>query len=86
MNISAPKGLLPEYAVTTFGPAIGRDCMPTMQARQTVPLQDAAYSLVMYLGYLFYPPLYIAGPILTFNSFASQQRQPIPVHLKQVSA
>lgn len=29
-----------------------------------------------YLAYLFYPPLYLAGPILTFNSFTSQLRLP----------
>lgn len=28
------------------------------------------------MEYLFYPPLYLAGPILTFNAFASQMRRP----------
>jgi D-alanyl-lipoteichoic acid acyltransferase DltB (MBOAT superfamily) len=26
----------------------------------------------VYLAYVFYPPLYVAGPIMGFNSFASQ--------------
>lgn len=56
-----------------------------VQVRQRLPLQPGAYNLATYLGYLFYPPLYIAGPIITFNSFASQLKQPMPLHLKQVS-
>ena len=56
-----------------------------VQVRQRLPLQPGAYNLVTYLGYLMYPPLYIAGPIITFNSFASQLKQPMPFHLKQVS-
>lgn len=31
-----------------------------------------SYSFVTYLCYLLYPPLYIAGPTITFNAFASQ--------------
>lgn len=27
---------------------------------------------VMYIAYCFYPPLYLAGPIITYNSFANQ--------------
>jgi hypothetical protein len=35
-----------------------------------------AYSLGLYLAYALYPPLYIAGPISTFNAFASQMAAP----------
>lgn len=30
------------------------------------------YTFTNYLAYIFYPPLYIAGPILTFNDFMWQ--------------
>ncbi|SGY43238.1 BQ5605_C001g00004 [Microbotryum silenes-dioicae] len=38
------------------------------------PLSD--YSFMTYLAYAFYPPLYLAGPILTYNSFVSQLYHP----------
>ena len=38
--------------------------------------QISDYSLVNYLAYLLYSPLYLAGPILTFNNFISQIYQP----------
>lgn len=30
------------------------------------------YTFTNYLAYIFYPPLYIAGPIITFNDFMWQ--------------
>ncbi|GAQ80191.1 hypothetical protein KFL_000480320 [Klebsormidium nitens] len=35
-----------------------------------------SYSFATYLCYLLYPPLYIAGPTITFDSFASQLSTP----------
>ncbi len=35
-----------------------------------------SYSLLNYLAYTLYVPLYIAGPIITFNSFVSQLSSP----------
>lgn len=35
------------------------------------------YSFRNYLAYILYPPLYIAGPIMTFNDFMWQVRFPI---------
>lgn len=32
------------------------------------------YSYMNYLAYVLYPPLYIAGPIMTFNDFLWQVR------------
>jgi D-alanyl-lipoteichoic acid acyltransferase DltB (MBOAT superfamily) len=43
-----------------------------LQARAELWLPLRCYNLGAYLAYLFYPPLYIAGPTITFNSFASQ--------------
>ncbi|KAJ2787523.1 glycerol transporter [Coemansia interrupta] len=36
------------------------------------------YCLVNYWAYLLYPPLYLTGPIITFNNFVSQMRYPSP--------
>ncbi|KAI8321171.1 MBOAT-domain-containing protein [Martensiomyces pterosporus] len=36
------------------------------------------YCFANYWAYLLYPPLYMTGPIITFNSFVSQMRFPSP--------
>ena len=33
------------------------------------------YSFVSFLNYILYPPLYIAGPIITYNAFMNQKRR-----------
>ncbi|KAL7271460.1 glycerol transporter [Rhizina undulata] len=38
------------------------------------PMED--YGLLTYLAYTMYSPLYLAGPILTFNDFVYQMRYP----------
>ncbi|BEI85833.1 hypothetical protein CcaverHIS002_0601200 [Cutaneotrichosporon cavernicola] len=40
---------------------------------------EADYSLVNYLAYTLYPPLYIAGPIMTFNDFVWQLQRPLDI-------
>ena len=35
-------------------------------------VQNDKFSFSIYLCYLVYAPLYIAGPIVSFNAFASQ--------------
>ncbi|KAK7036422.1 glycerol transporter [Paramarasmius palmivorus] len=47
--------------------------------RQNVSHPDDTYSFVNYLAYALYSPLYIAGPIITFNDFLWQFRQPQPI-------
>jgi hypothetical protein len=42
-----------------------------------------AYRLPVYLSYVLYPPLYIAGPVLTFDGFAAQLLKPRPPPLWQ---
>ncbi|ORX39272.1 MBOAT, membrane-bound O-acyltransferase family-domain-containing protein [Kockovaella imperatae] len=49
------------------------------RSRVTSLLEDDAYSPAGYLAYCLYPPLYIAGPIMTFNDFIWQQRQPVTI-------
>ncbi|EGG12029.1 uncharacterized protein MELLADRAFT_32714 [Melampsora larici-populina 98AG31] len=44
------------------------------KAKQTTnsPRELSEYGFINYFNYVFYPPLYIAGPIITFNNFTSQ--------------
>jgi MBOAT, membrane-bound O-acyltransferase family len=59
--------------------------MPAWQARAATPLPLSEYSAAHFFEYMFFPPLYLAGPILTFNAFPSQRRSPSNVSSKQVS-
>ena len=43
-----------------------------MQDRTELSLPLGSYNLESYLVYALYPPLYIAGPIGTYNAFVSQ--------------
>ena len=40
--------------------------------RTTTPHDLEIYSFTNYLTYVLYPPLFIAGPIMTFNDFMWQ--------------
>ena len=42
--------------------------------RVDIPAKPQDFSFRNYLAYALYSPLYLAGPILTFNDFVSQQR------------
>ncbi|KAJ2803268.1 glycerol transporter, partial [Coemansia helicoidea] len=37
---------------------------------------ESEYCFVNYWAYLLYPPLYMTGPIITFNDFVAQMRRP----------
>lgn len=41
--------------------------------RKCLNLQENDYNLSNFVNYAFYPPLYIAGPIMTFNDFVHQK-------------
>ena len=45
--------------------------------RVSTPTKTKDYTFPNYLAYTLYTPLYIAGPILTFNDYISQQRYPL---------
>ncbi|KAE9408868.1 MBOAT-domain-containing protein [Gymnopus androsaceus JB14] len=47
--------------------------------RQTINHSDQVYSYLNYLAYVLYSPLYIAGPIMTFNDFMWQFRRPLKI-------
>lgn len=42
--------------------------------RVKIPAEPAAFNMRNYVAYVLYSPLYLAGPILTFNDYVSQQR------------
>lgn len=44
----------------------------TDKQRPTVRHSLETYSYANYIAYVLYPPLYIAGPIMTFNDFMWQ--------------
>uniref|UniRef100_A0A6P3ZL39 putative membrane-bound O-acyltransferase C24H6.01c isoform X1 n=1 Tax=Ziziphus jujuba TaxID=326968 RepID=A0A6P3ZL39_ZIZJJ len=51
----------------------GKTCYQVLQER-SVP--NDKFSFSVYLSYLVYAPIYVAGPILSFNAFASQLNVP----------
>ena len=44
----------------------------------------SSYSFTSYLAYALYPPLYLAGPIITFNAFLSQLASPPFISRSQI--
>ncbi|OOQ85221.1 putative glycerol:H+ symporter (Gup1) [Penicillium brasilianum] len=46
--------------------------------RVKIPAEPSAFSFRNYIAYVLYSPLYLAGPILTFNDYVSQQRFKAP--------
>ncbi|KAF5359446.1 hypothetical protein D9756_002933 [Leucocoprinus leucothites] len=44
--------------------------------RQALSHPDSIYSFSNFVAYALYPPLYLAGPIMTFNDFMWQHRYP----------
>ncbi|KAK4745055.1 hypothetical protein SAY87_011367 [Trapa incisa] len=51
----------------------GKTCYLLLQGKS---VQSDKFSFITYLCYLMYAPLYIAGPIMGFNAFASQLEVP----------
>ncbi|KAG6861629.1 hypothetical protein C0995_014068 [Termitomyces sp. Mi166 len=43
------------------------------------PHPPQMYTFLSYLSYALYPPLYLAGPIMTFNDYLWQHRQPMVI-------
>lgn len=50
----------------------------TERQRLDAPLPLTDYSFKNYLAYILYTPLYIVGPIITFNDFIYQSRHTLP--------
>ncbi|OAV85302.1 hypothetical protein PTTG_12787, partial [Puccinia triticina 1-1 BBBD Race 1] len=52
------------------------DAEPEAEKERVRAARSAAeYDFQQYFNYVCYPPLYIAGPILTFNNYVSQMKQ-----------
>ncbi|XP_065852797.1 membrane-bound O-acyltransferase gup1 [Euphorbia lathyris] len=51
----------------------GKTCYQFLQER-SIAVDN--FSITIYLSYLVYAPLYIAGPIISFNAYASQLNMP----------
>ncbi|KIJ52437.1 hypothetical protein M422DRAFT_58644 [Sphaerobolus stellatus SS14] len=49
-----------------------------VKQRPRVPHEVEYYAFINYIAYALYSPLYIAGPIMTFNDFLWQLRRPAP--------
>ncbi|KAF7301983.1 hypothetical protein MIND_00764400 [Mycena indigotica] len=47
--------------------------------RQTKIHPVSMYSFTNYISYALYPPLYLAGPIMTFNDYLWQHRKPLNI-------
>ncbi|KAJ7498593.1 MBOAT, membrane-bound O-acyltransferase family-domain-containing protein [Mycena latifolia] len=47
--------------------------------RQAMAHPEATYSYLNYVSYVLYPPLYLAGPIMTFNDYVWQHRKPLSI-------
>lgn len=49
----------------------------TEKQRIEIPLEANEYSFFKYITYVLYSPLYLAGPVLTFNDFWRQVSIPL---------
>ncbi|SPO24530.1 probable GUP1 - Multimembrane-spanning protein essential for proton symport of glycerol [Ustilago trichophora] len=56
----------------------------TYQERTRLTQHLEEYSISNYLLYALYPPLFIAGPIMTFNDFTHQVRRPCRIEMGTV--
>lgn len=58
----------------------------TERSRTTISHPLPSYSFKTYVAYALYPPLYLAGPIITFNSFQSQLVSPPTISFAQIKS
>ncbi|KAI0750047.1 MBOAT-domain-containing protein [Daedaleopsis nitida] len=61
--------------------ACNREGLPDLSDKQRPRVNHdlQTYSYMNYIAYAIYPPLYIAGPIMTFNDFMWQLRRPTSI-------
>ncbi|KAJ9530865.1 hypothetical protein QJQ45_028841, partial [Haematococcus lacustris] len=67
-----------ELASERPGGSAGHPGLQGPAVRVEAPRPLGQYSLVLYCVYCLYPPLYIAGPIMTHNDFVAQLQGPGP--------
>lgn len=61
---------------TQYHNLVGDDDFTTDKERIGVPCHSIDYNYFNFLTYILYTPLYICGPIITFNDFISQIKSP----------
>ncbi|PWZ03859.1 MBOAT-domain-containing protein [Testicularia cyperi] len=66
------------------GRAAAEDREATYQERTRTSRHLDEYSFLNYILYALYPPLFIAGPIVTFNDFAAQLYRPTRIQTRTV--
>ncbi|KAF7332366.1 hypothetical protein MKEN_00118400 [Mycena kentingensis (nom. inval.)] len=57
---------------------------PNDRERQTKSHPREAHSFINYISFALYPPLYLAGPIMTFNDYMWQHRKPLAITSRTV--
>ncbi|EJD06915.1 MBOAT-domain-containing protein [Fomitiporia mediterranea MF3/22] len=67
------------HKASKFGQPILPDSAMDHKQRTTTPLDLDVYSYRNFLAYVLYPPLFLAGPIMTFNDFMWQHVRPSTV-------
>ncbi|KAI6039919.1 MBOAT, membrane-bound O-acyltransferase family-domain-containing protein [Pisolithus marmoratus] len=72
------------YWACKSGSLEDRDVRTTQKERANTPHPLEFYTYANYLAYTLFPPLYIAGPILTYNDFLWQLRRPQEISLLSV--
>ncbi|KAG0337005.1 glycerol transporter [Podila horticola] len=76
------------YDFGAFHPSLAwlkddRDVAPlTDKGRVSTPTFSEDYNFTYYMAFALYAPLYVAGPIMTFNDFISQLRFPKEIKTK----
>jgi protein-cysteine N-palmitoyltransferase HHAT len=60
------------YAILSISLEQTRPSSMSEKQRTALSHPHEMYSFTNYLAYVLYPPLYIAGPIMTFNDFLWQ--------------
>ncbi|KAJ7129335.1 MBOAT, membrane-bound O-acyltransferase family-domain-containing protein [Mycena epipterygia] len=66
------------WACNTSSPAESAAELDDKQ-RQLTAHPEFIYSYLNYMSYVLYPPLYLAGPIMTFNDYIWQHRKPLTI-------
>ena len=72
------------FSLDYHTPTVDHSCAlcvekPCQRKRIGERRKEQEFSLIYYFAYVFYFPLFLAGPIITFNNFVSQIKNPRPI-------
>ena len=72
-----PHNHYAQYSALFPSSAVRKQSIPlNVKQRCAIPHNLDSYNPLNYFAYVVYPPLYIAGPIMTFNDFYWQVNRP----------